>query len=126
MSTITRARTLFYFAAEAKAILAVRSELRSIDPDGLAEFISCGCTLENRTLFSGIGMLPPASSWTFQQASIARKGFYFEAKEWEEQSPLEPEPYFHELKNVFSRTLPSISAAGSASASRSPAALTQG
>ena len=96
----------FYFAAEAKAILAVRSELRSIDPDGLAEFISCGCTLENRTLFSGIGMLPPASSWTFQQASIARKGFYFEAKEWEEQSPLEPEPYFHELKNVFSRTLP--------------------
>ena len=53
----------FYFAAEAKAILAVRPELRSIDPDGLAEFVSCGCTLNNRTLFrdvhvlaSGIGM----------------------------------------------------------------------
>ena len=40
-----------YFAAEAKAILKVRPELRAIDPRGLAEFITCGCVLENRTLF---------------------------------------------------------------------------
>jgi len=35
----------FYFAAEAKAILAVRSELRTIDPQGLGEFVACGAVL---------------------------------------------------------------------------------
>ena len=40
----------FYFAAEAKAILAVRPELGSIDSRGLGELVSCGCVLENRTL----------------------------------------------------------------------------
>ena len=96
----------FYFAAEAKAILAVRPELRSIDPDGLAEFVSCGCTLENRTLFRNIRVLPPASAWTFQHAAIARKDAYFDPKEWEEQSPLEPEAYYEHLRDVFSKTLP--------------------
>src|SRR5262249_11924672 len=33
----------FYFAAEAKAILAVRPELRRIDTRSLGEFVSCGC-----------------------------------------------------------------------------------
>jgi asparagine synthase (glutamine-hydrolysing) len=96
----------FYFAAEAKAILAVRPELRSVDPDGLAEFISCGCTLENRTLFKAIGVLPPASAWRFEQASIERKGTYFDPKEWEEQSPLEPESYYEQLRDAFSNCLP--------------------
>jgi asparagine synthase (glutamine-hydrolysing) len=96
----------FYFAAEAKAILAVRPEFRSIDQDGLAEFVSCGCTLENRTLFSGISVLPPASAWTFHQASVSRKAVYFEAREWEEQSPLEPEPYYQQLRDVFRGSLP--------------------
>jgi asparagine synthase (glutamine-hydrolysing) len=101
-----QAREAFYLAAEAKAILAVRPELRSIDPEGLAEFISCGCTLENRTVFKGIGVLPPASTWTFQGPSLARKGKYFEAQEWEEQAELEPEPYFQQLRKVFSSNLP--------------------
>src|ERR1039457_4186578 len=33
----------FYFAAEAKAILAVRPELRSISPRSIGELVSCGC-----------------------------------------------------------------------------------
>jgi asparagine synthase (glutamine-hydrolysing) len=44
-------REAFYFAAEAKAILAVRPELRTADPKGLGEFVACGCVLENRTIF---------------------------------------------------------------------------
>ena len=44
----------FYFAVEAKAILAVLPELRRIDERSLGEFVSCGCVLENRTLFTGI------------------------------------------------------------------------
>lgn len=96
----------FYFAAEAKAILRVRPELRTADPRGLGEFIACGCVLENRTLFSGIQVLPPASAWTFRKGSIERKTTYFEPREWEEQDPLEPERYYQEVREVFSRNLP--------------------
>jgi asparagine synthase (glutamine-hydrolysing) len=96
----------FYFAPEAKAILAVVPELRTTDPRGLAEFISCGCTLENRTIFKDIHVLPPASAWAFAQAALERTGVYFNAKEWEEQSLLEPESYYQQLREVFSRHLP--------------------
>ena len=96
----------FYFAAEAKAILAVRPELRRTDPDGLAQFISCGCTLENRSVFKGIAVLPPASAWTFRQGEISQKNAYFDPKEWEDQSVLDPETYYQQLREVFSRNLP--------------------
>jgi asparagine synthase (glutamine-hydrolysing) len=43
-------REAFYFAAEAKAILKVRPELRVADARGLGEFVACGCVLENRTI----------------------------------------------------------------------------
>jgi asparagine synthase (glutamine-hydrolysing) len=95
----------FYFAAEAKAILAVRPELRRPDPERLGEFIALGCVLENRTLFEGIHVLPPASTWSFRNGSIERKATYFEPKEWEEQPPLEPEAFYLELREVFSRNL---------------------
>ena len=79
------AKDAFYFAAEAKAILAVRPELRSVDPRALGEFVSCGCVLENRTLFEGIQVLPPASTWVFRDGAIERKGNYFQPREWEDQ-----------------------------------------
>jgi asparagine synthase (glutamine-hydrolysing) len=100
------AKDAFYFAAEAKAILAVRPELRSIDEDGLGEFVSCGCTLGNRTLFKEIRVLPPASAWTFQRGHAARKETYFDEKEWEEQTLLGPESYYQELREIFSEILP--------------------
>ena len=96
----------FYFAAEAKAILAVRPELRTVSPQGLGEFVSCGCVLENRTLFAGIQVLPPASAWVFRNGSIERKGAYFAPREWEEQPTLDEETYYQELREVFSRNLP--------------------
>ena len=100
------AREAFYFAAEAKAILAVRPELRTADPRGFGEFVACGCVLENRTIFRGIRVLPPASAWVFRDGSIERKRIYFQPREWEEQVALEPESYYQELRNVFSRNLP--------------------
>ncbi len=96
----------FYFAAEAKAILAVRPELRSVDPRGLGEFISIGCVLEDRTVFRGIEVLPCASAWIFRGRALERKGTYFSPGEWENQSPLEPEPYYQEVKEIFTRNLP--------------------
>jgi asparagine synthase (glutamine-hydrolysing) len=100
------AKEAFYFAAEAKAILTVRPELRTVDPRGLGEFVGCGCVLEDRTLFQGIYILPPASAWTFRDGSIERKDKYFQPRQWEEQGPLEPERYYQELQNAFSRNLP--------------------
>lgn len=96
----------FYFSAEAKAILKVRPELRAADSRGLGEFVACGCVLENRTLFKGIQVLPPAAAWVFQSGTVQRKGAYFEPSEWENQSPLEPEAYYQQLRDVFSRNLP--------------------
>jgi len=96
----------FYFAAEAKAILAVRPELRAVDGRGVAEFISCGCALENRTIFKGISLLPIASAWRFEGKALTREEAYFHPKEWEEQEPLEAEIYYLQLREAFSRDLP--------------------
>jgi asparagine synthase (glutamine-hydrolysing) len=88
-----QSKNAFYFTAEAKAILAVRPELRSLDQRGLGEFIACGAVLENRTLFESIEVLPPASAWTFENGSLQNKSNYFHPKEWEGQETLEPESY---------------------------------
>jgi len=101
-----RAKEAFYFAAEAKAILAVRPELRKADPRSLGEFVACGCVLENRTLFEGIQVLPPASAWLFRNGSVERESTYFQPQEWENQSSLDPESYYRELREVFTRNLP--------------------
>jgi asparagine synthase (glutamine-hydrolysing) len=96
----------FYFAAEAKAILAVRPELRTADPRSLGELVSCGCVLENRTVFKSIHVLPPASAWVFRSATLQKKSRYFQPQEWENQVHLEPEAYYKELRATFSRNLP--------------------
>jgi asparagine synthase (glutamine-hydrolysing) len=96
----------FYFSGEAKAILAVRGGLRTLDPRSVGEFISCGSTLENRTLFKDIHVLPPASAWVFRNARIERKSSYFHPKEWEEQAKVDSETHYQELREVFSRNLP--------------------
>jgi asparagine synthase (glutamine-hydrolysing) len=100
------AKEAFYFAAEAKAILAVRRELRATSLKSLGEFLACGCVLEDRSLFEGINVLPTASAWVFRQGSLEHKRSYFHPREWEEQAPLEPEAYYQELKTVFAQNLP--------------------
>ncbi len=96
----------FYFAAEAKAILAVCPETRRMDPQRVGEFVSCGCTFEDQSLFEGVRVLPGGSKWVFQGGSILRKENYFRPQEWESQEPLEPESYYREIRDVFSRNLP--------------------
>ena len=100
------AKDSFYFAAEAKAILAVRPELRVADPRGLGEYITCACVLENRTLFRDVNLLPPGSAWSFRNGTLATKASYFEPREWEEQEPLEPEAYYANLRDAFVGNLP--------------------
>lgn len=101
-----RSKDAFYFAAEAKAILTVRPELRRLNFRALGEFVACGCTLDNRSLFEDIQMLPGGSSWVFRNGSLVQKNTYFDASEWEGQERLEPEHYYSELRDVFCRNLP--------------------
>ena len=82
----------FYFAAEAKAILAVRPELRSVDPRGLGEFVACGCVLENRTLFEGIHVLPAAAAWVFRNGSVERRRAYFQPGSGRTKTPWSRNP----------------------------------
>ena len=96
----------FYFAAEAKAILANCADTRGIDPTGLGEFISCGCTLGERSLFRDISLLPPGAAWQFREGVLARKGSFFDPAEWEQAHPLDDEEFYRELRAVFSRNLP--------------------
>jgi asparagine synthase (glutamine-hydrolysing) len=96
----------FYFAAEAKAILKVRPELRAVDSRGLGEFVACGCVLENRTLFSGIHLLPQGSAWLFRKGALETRDSYFEPKEWEQQEALDPEQYYSQLQSAFVGSLP--------------------
>ena len=96
----------FYFAAEAKAILKVRPELRNTDPRGIGEFIVCGCVLENRTLFPRIYVLPPGSAWLFRNGTVEKKTAYFEPREWEEQEPLEADAYYKRLRDALATSLP--------------------
>jgi len=100
------AQGAFYFSAEAKAILAVRPELRRTDPQSFGEYIACGCVLENRTLFRGIRALPPGSAWIFRGGALEKTSSYFEPREWEEQEPLEPESYYNQLRDAFTTRLP--------------------
>jgi len=96
----------FYFAAEAKAILAVRPELREANPQSMGEFVACSCILGDRTLFKNIHVLPAASAWVFRNGSIEKKNSYFQPSDWEELGPMDSDSHFHELETILSKTLP--------------------
>jgi asparagine synthase (glutamine-hydrolysing) len=96
----------FYFASEAKAILAAKPELRRANARSMGEFLALSCVLENRTIFEDIHALPPASLWTFRNAELAHQATYFRPQEWEEQAPLSESAYYRELLDVVRNTLP--------------------
>jgi asparagine synthase (glutamine-hydrolysing) len=95
----------FFFASEAKSLLAVLPHLRSLDPQGLAEFFSVGCVLQNRSLFRGISLLPPGSAWTFHRDGRIEKTRYFDPSTWEQQEPLTATAYNERLREVLTRVV---------------------
>jgi asparagine synthase (glutamine-hydrolysing) len=100
------AKDAFYFAAEAKCIVEVCPALRVANPRSLGELVACGCTLENRTLFDGIHVLPPGALWTFRDGSLERKRTYFQPQEWENQAQMEPEAHYQALRAIVSKKIP--------------------
>ena len=96
----------FYFAAEAKAILAAVPSLRTPDLQSLGEFAACGCVLDDRTLFSNLFVLPGGSSWSFRRGRPGVKERYFSVSEWEALESTDSETYYAELKRIFAERLP--------------------
>lgn len=96
---------IFYFSSEAKSLLKVLPELRSLDPKSLAEFFSCSCILQNRTVFLGISLLPGGSAWTFSPDGESRKQSYFRSESWENQIVLSHDDYYERLKEMWPRIL---------------------
>jgi asparagine synthase (glutamine-hydrolysing) len=95
----------FYFSSEAKSLLKVLPELRQLDPRSLGEYFSIACILQNRTMFSGIALLPPGSAWTFRPGQPAEKRLYFRVEQWEQQPVLGEAEYYGRLKETWPRIL---------------------
>lgn len=93
----------FYFSTEAKALLTVLPQLRQLDQRSLAEWFSVGCVLQNRSLYRGVAILPPASLWKLHRSGRFETGTYFSPKEWEQQETLSAEAYKDRLSEVFAR-----------------------
>jgi asparagine synthase (glutamine-hydrolysing) len=110
-------RDAFYFAAEAKAILEVRPDLRSADSKSFGELVACSCVLEDRTIFKGIHVLPGGSAWVFRNGSVENRHTYFRPREWLTTAT---------CATVWCGTSRTISTAASVSAWPSPGAWTPG
>ena len=94
-----------YLASEAKALLRILPELREFDKIGVAQFLTFGCTLESRTLFRNVNVLPGASLWTFGRGGCQRAK-YFSPQAWEAQPALSPVRYAAEFQERFKAVLP--------------------
>jgi len=96
----------FYFSSEAKSLLEVLPGLRRLDPRGVAETFACGSVLQNRSLFTGISLLPGGSRWSFDSNKAISKENYFNPGTWERQPVLGKVEFYDHLKATFGRILP--------------------
>jgi asparagine synthase (glutamine-hydrolysing) len=96
----------FYFASEAKALLKILPSTRQLDLRSLGELLSCEAILENRSLFSGICLLPPGSAWVFSRGEPVKKKTYFKQESWEDQPELRECDFYEQLKATWERILP--------------------
>ena len=96
----------FYFASEAKALLKVLPGLRQLNMTSLGEFFSCGCPLQNKTLFSGVSLLPGGSVWSYFPGQQMIRESYFRVENWENQIVLSGNEYYEKLKETWLRILP--------------------
>ncbi len=90
-----------HFSSEAKSILRAVPSTRQVDDQALAEFVTCGCALEGRTLFAGVSLLPPASRWIFSKGRLARKETYFDIQSFEDAPTLGEAAFYERLRELF-------------------------
>ncbi len=96
----------FYFATQAKALLAVLPQTRALDDVALAQVHTVGCVMGTQTLFKGIECLPPSAVWTLQPQARVQRMQYFDASTWEQQTLLTPKDFDEQLRDVMARLMP--------------------
>ena len=96
----------FYFSSEAKSLLKILPRTRQLNLRSLGEVLSCEAVLENRSLFSGISLLPGGSSWVFSRGAPVKKKTYFKKEAWENQPELSESDFYEKLKETWTRVLP--------------------
>jgi asparagine synthase (glutamine-hydrolysing) len=96
----------FYFSSEAKALLKILPDTRQLDLRSLGEVLCCEAVLQNRSLFSGISLLPGGSSWVFSRGEPVKKKTYFKREAWESQPELSERDFYETLKETWTRVLP--------------------
>lgn len=94
-----------YFSSEAKAILSVCPELRTLNMRGLGEMMCYGATLNNISLYQGIHIMPPGSLWTFKN-NETHKAQYFDPITWENQTSLNADSFYERLSETLKRIVP--------------------
>jgi asparagine synthase (glutamine-hydrolysing) len=99
------AKDTTYFASEAKALLRILPELREFDQEGITQFLAFGCTVEGRTLFRRVHLLPAGSVWSFENRKC-HKQKYFSPEIWESQPSLTVEGFETRFQETFKRILP--------------------
>src|SRR6266550_6351242 len=95
----------YYFASEAKALLCILPELRAFDEEGVAQFLTFGCTLDGRTLFRCVHLPPGGSVWSFENGKCDKRK-YFSPGMWESQPTLTAEAFQSRFQETFKRILP--------------------
>ena len=70
-------------------------------PSGLVAVV----TLQGRTLFKDLKLLPPASIWNFRYGRRQECGVYFAIEAWSQQAKLSSRDYEDKLRETFSSIL---------------------
>jgi len=96
----------FYFSSEAKSLLKILPETRQLNLRSLGEVLCCEAVLENRSLFSGISLLPAGSAWVFSRGEPVKRKAYFKQEVWESQPELSESDFYEKLKETWTRILP--------------------
>ena len=96
----------FYFSSEAKALLKILPATRQLNVRSVGELVCCEAILQNRSLFSGISLLPGGSSWVFSRGEPVKKKRYFKQEAWESQPELSGSQFYQKLKETWARVLP--------------------
>lgn len=66
----------FAYAAEVKALLAIRDTLPELDEISLRQFFGFGSMLGERTWWKGIELIPPASVWRVSEKGTVRYRYW--------------------------------------------------
>lgn len=94
----------FYFASEAKALLAALPHLRKAEIASFADYLCFDCVLEGRSYFRGVSVLPPGALWVSERGRVDRKTF-FDPSRLEGQPSLGVEEFFDRFSTTFNQAV---------------------